>query len=262
MRLAFRAAPTPEARRALAELEAAYPHVPSGGGRRHRGARRRRLHAGDPAPLPRRRPADLRHEPRHRRLPDERLPRGRSGGADRGRRARSISTPADARPPPRRRRSTRRSAINEVSLLPRDPPGRQAQHPHRRQVPACRSWSATASWSPRPAGSTAYNLSAHGPIIPLGAGLLALTPISAFRPRRWRGALLPTRPGSTSTSSSPASARSAPWPTSPRCATSARSRSGRTATSPAACCSTRSTTSRSASSKSRRYSFLEACDPT
>src|SRR5690606_34929963 len=42
-----------------------------------------------------------------------------------------------------------------------------------------------------PAGSTAYNLSAHGPIIPLSAGLLALTPISAFRPRRWRGALLP-----------------------------------------------------------------------
>ena len=43
-----------------------------------------------------------------------------------------------------------------------------------------------------PAGSTAYNLSAHGPIIPLGAPLLALTPISAFRPRRWRGALLPS----------------------------------------------------------------------
>lgn len=42
-----------------------------------------------------------------------------------------------------------------------------------------------------PAGSTAYNLSAHGPIIPLSAGILALTPISAFRPRRWRGALLP-----------------------------------------------------------------------
>lgn len=40
------------------------------------------------------------------------------------------------------------------------------------------------------AGSTAYNLSAHGPIIPVGANLLALTPISAFRPRRWRGALL------------------------------------------------------------------------
>ncbi len=42
-----------------------------------------------------------------------------------------------------------------------------------------------------PAGSTAYNVSAHGPIIPIGAGVLALTPISAFRPRRWRGALLP-----------------------------------------------------------------------
>jgi NAD+ kinase len=42
-----------------------------------------------------------------------------------------------------------------------------------------------------PAGSTAYNLSAHGPILPLNAPLLALTPISAFRPRRWRGALLP-----------------------------------------------------------------------
>ncbi len=41
-----------------------------------------------------------------------------------------------------------------------------------------------------PAGSTAYNLSAHGPILPLGANLLALTPISPFRPRRWRGALL------------------------------------------------------------------------
>ncbi len=44
-----------------------------------------------------------------------------------------------------------------------------------------------------PAGSTAYNLSAAGPIVPLGAELLALTPISAFRPRRWRGALLPAK---------------------------------------------------------------------
>jgi NAD+ kinase len=42
-----------------------------------------------------------------------------------------------------------------------------------------------------PAGSTAYNLSAHGPILPIDAALLALTPLSAFRPRRWRGALLP-----------------------------------------------------------------------
>ncbi|MEO1310807.1 MAG: NAD kinase [Pseudomonadota bacterium] len=44
-----------------------------------------------------------------------------------------------------------------------------------------------------PAGSTAYNLSAHGPILPIDARLLAMTPISAFRPRRWRGALLPHR---------------------------------------------------------------------
>ncbi len=43
-----------------------------------------------------------------------------------------------------------------------------------------------------PAGSTAYNLSVHGPILPINASLLALSPISAFRPRRWRGALLPS----------------------------------------------------------------------
>jgi NAD+ kinase len=42
-----------------------------------------------------------------------------------------------------------------------------------------------------PAGSTAYNLSAHGPILPINSDLLALTPISAFRPRGWRGAILP-----------------------------------------------------------------------
>ena len=44
-----------------------------------------------------------------------------------------------------------------------------------------------------PAGSTAYNLSAHGPILPIYAPLLAITPISAFRPRTWRGALIPDR---------------------------------------------------------------------
>ncbi|MBG1231324.1 NAD kinase [Aestuariivirga litoralis] len=42
-----------------------------------------------------------------------------------------------------------------------------------------------------PVGSTAYNLSAHGPILPIGTPLLALTPLSVFRPRRWRGAILP-----------------------------------------------------------------------
>ena len=44
-----------------------------------------------------------------------------------------------------------------------------------------------------PAGSTAYNYSAHGPILPIGSGVLALTAMAAFRPRRWRGALLPER---------------------------------------------------------------------
>jgi NAD+ kinase len=44
-----------------------------------------------------------------------------------------------------------------------------------------------------PAGSTAYNFSAHGPILPLESALVALTPISPFRPRRWRGAILPDR---------------------------------------------------------------------
>ena len=44
-----------------------------------------------------------------------------------------------------------------------------------------------------PAGSTAYNYSAHGPILPIGSDVLALTAVAAFRPRRWRGALLPKR---------------------------------------------------------------------
>ena len=44
-----------------------------------------------------------------------------------------------------------------------------------------------------PAGSTAYNYSAHGPILPIGADVLAMTAVAAFRPRRWRGALLPKK---------------------------------------------------------------------
>jgi NAD+ kinase len=43
-----------------------------------------------------------------------------------------------------------------------------------------------------PGGSTAYNLSAHGPVLPLGSEILALTPISPFRPRRWKGAIIPS----------------------------------------------------------------------
>ena len=80
-------------------------------------------------------------------------------------------------------------AINEVSLL-----RQTAQTAHlkvtvdgKERMPQL---SCDGLMVATPAGSTAYNLSAHGPILPIGANLLALTPVSAFRPRRWRGALL------------------------------------------------------------------------
>ncbi len=81
-------------------------------------------------------------------------------------------------------------AINEVSLL------RQSRQTAKLRVsvdnaPQLDELMADGILVATPVGSTAYNLSAHGPIIPLGANILALTPISAFRPRRWRGALLP-----------------------------------------------------------------------
>ena len=57
------------------------------------------------------------------------------------------------------------------------------------------------------AGSTAYNLSAHGPIIPLGSNLLAVTPVSPFRPRRWRAPWCPIRPRSSWKTSMPTAAR-------------------------------------------------------
>lgn len=81
-------------------------------------------------------------------------------------------------------------AINEVSLL-----RQTAQTAKIRifvdQVPRLDMLVGDGVLVATPAGSTAYNTSAHGPIIPMNANLLALTPISAFRPRRWRGALLP-----------------------------------------------------------------------
>jgi NAD+ kinase len=86
----------------------------------------------------------------------------------------------------------RAHAINEVSLLRAGPQaaklrisvdGRQ-----RLAELAC-----DGALVCTPAGSTAYNYSAHGPILPIGAQVLALTAMSAFRPRRWRGALLPKR---------------------------------------------------------------------
>ena len=80
-------------------------------------------------------------------------------------------------------------AINEISLLRQT---RQAAHIriHIDESVRLDRLMADGILVSTPAGSTAYNLSAHGPVIPLGSNVLALTPISAFRPRRWRGALL------------------------------------------------------------------------
>ena len=80
-------------------------------------------------------------------------------------------------------------AINEISLLRQT---RQAAHIriHIDDSVRLERLMADGILVATPAGSTAYNLSAHGPVIPLGSNVLALTPISAFRPRRWRGALL------------------------------------------------------------------------
>ena len=81
-------------------------------------------------------------------------------------------------------------AINEVSLLRQT---RQAAklRIHVDGVARLDELICDGALVSTPAGSTAYNLSAHGPIIPIRADLLALTPISAFRPRHWRGAPLP-----------------------------------------------------------------------
>ncbi|MFZ4601723.1 MAG: NAD kinase [Caulobacterales bacterium] len=82
-----------------------------------------------------------------------------------------------------------RRAINEVSLL------RQTAQTARIRIlvdgrERLPELACDGAMVATPAGSTAYNLSAHGPILPISARLLALTPISPFRPRRWRGALL------------------------------------------------------------------------
>ena len=81
-------------------------------------------------------------------------------------------------------------AINEVSLLRAGPQAAKLRISVdgrlRLQELVC-----DGALVATPAGSTAYNYSAHGPILPIGADVLALTAIAAFRPRRWRGALLP-----------------------------------------------------------------------
>ncbi len=80
-------------------------------------------------------------------------------------------------------------AYNEVSLLRQT---RQAAHLriHLNGQVRLEELVCDGALIATPAGSTAYNFSAHGPILPLGSSVIALTPIAAFRPRRWRGALL------------------------------------------------------------------------
>ena len=81
-------------------------------------------------------------------------------------------------------------AINEVSILRAGPQAAKLRilvDGRERMAELVADGALVAT----PAGSTAYNYSAHGPILPIGAGVLALTPMAAFRPRRWRGALLP-----------------------------------------------------------------------
>ncbi len=81
-------------------------------------------------------------------------------------------------------------AINEVSLLRAGPQAAKLKitvdGKTRMEELVC-----DGALVATPAGSTAYNYSAHGPILPIGADVLALTAMAAFRPRRWRGALLP-----------------------------------------------------------------------
>ncbi len=81
-------------------------------------------------------------------------------------------------------------AINEVSLL------REGSQAARLQIsvdgkPRLKELVCDGAMVSTPAGSTAYNYSAHGPILPIGSQVLALTAVAPFRPRRWRGALLP-----------------------------------------------------------------------
>lgn len=190
MRIAFLAADSPEAQRALAELEARYRHVEPDE------AEVLVALGGDGFML------ETLHSNLQRRLPIYGMNLGTVGFLLNEYRADGLperiaaATPVDLYP--LRMRATLASgelcsglAINEVSLFRET---RQAAWLAIDIDGICRLPQLVCDGVlvATPAGSTAYNLSAHGSIIPLGAELLALTPISPFRPRRWRGALLPS----------------------------------------------------------------------
>ena len=111
---------------------------------------------------------------------------------------------------PERLAAARRAVINPLRMVTHDKDGRRAEALAINEVSLLRETRQAAKIRilldgeermaelvcdgilvATPAGSTAYNLSAHGPILPIRARLMALTPISVFRPRRWRGAILP-----------------------------------------------------------------------
>jgi NAD+ kinase len=103
----------------------------------------------------------------------------------------AVSHPLQMRATDIHGKSFKARAINEVSLLRRSYQAAKLRISVDGQV-RLDELSADGVLLATPVGSTAYNLSANGPILPLNATLLALTPISPFRPRRWRGALLPS----------------------------------------------------------------------
>ena len=134
--------------------------------------------------------ADLRHASRHGRLPDERIRDARSASARLAAARESVIHPLLMRATDVHDKVHIHHAINEVALFRQTHQAARLRiliDEHERMPELIADGILVAT----PAGSTAYNLSAQGPILPINAALLALTPISAFRPRRWRGALLP-----------------------------------------------------------------------
>ena len=122
-------------------------------------------------------------------FPHERIPRGRPACAHRGGAARDDPPAGNAGDDRRRARLSPALAINEVALWRQSYQTAKIRITIDGQVRLDELY-CDGVMVATPAGSTAYNLSAQGPILPLDAPLLALTPVSPFRPRRWRGALL------------------------------------------------------------------------